>query len=469
MTSGGGWRPPPAGPAPSDELSSGDGEREGPRRLANPWVVRGIGLLALAVVVVLVGPGLVSSSERPRPPDRNPRPTTSQRVTSTPTPTPRPAAALAWKARGDLADDRAFTSAVLERVGRDRVGASKVLLAATLPEGSRAAVVAVQPQELGIDVGPGVEVMGVYVAPGSSVDRATVALTGGISGADELGGWAGHGTDGHVYALVVGRPAPFSLRVSGRLDWHPDGTATRRWRGVDSRDGAVVVDLGTRVDPLVVARPEALGPTFPLQLQVDGCCDLTQPTEPIQVEGVDAGSYRGPAPEDLSQAVFDVTRGVLDTDAVSAHVVWSGRLSNAERATLVVVRRRDGPTFQTLLAENGDPSTSEGVSTWAQGLRPVPWADADRMPWLADPGGGPTGRVSLISPSGRGTAVVAEAGRDPVTVRLDATGVALLPAGLGNPYGGSPIVVTVRSPSGRVVVQTALSPQQLEDPFLTGP
>ena len=467
MTSGGGWRPPPAGPAPSDELSSGDGEREG--LLANPWVVRGIGLLALAVGVVLVGPGLVSSSERPRPPDRNARPTASQRVTPTPTPTPRPAVALSWRARGDLADDRAFTAAVLERVGRDRVGASTVLLAATLPEGSRVAVVAVQPQELGIDVGSGVELVGVHVAPDAAIGQAAVVQTGGISGADELGGWAGHGTDGHVYALVVGRPEPFSLRVSGRLDWHPDGTATRRWRGVDSRDGAVVVDLGTRVDPLVVARREVLGLTYPLQLQVDGCCDRAQPTRPIVVAGVDAPSYRGPAPDGLPQAVFDVTRGVLDPDAVSAQVVWSGRLSNAERATLVVVRRRDGPTFQTLLAENGDPSTAEGVGTWAQGLRPVPWADADRTPWLSDPGGGPTGRISLISPSGRGTAVVAEAGRDPVTVRLDATGVALLPPGVGNPYEGTATVVTVRAPSGRVVVKSAFSPQQLEDPFLTGP
>lgn len=453
---------------PYDELSSGPDGPRGGRFSRSPWLARGVGLLALAVGAVVLGPGLVSSSQRsPRADGRGPGPTATASA-PTPSPSRRPGVATVWRVRGNLAADRSFAQAAMARVGRERPGAGKVLYAATLPDGGRVAVLAVRPQDLGIDVGSALEVMSLHVPPRVPVEDGDVTQSGGIASPDDLAGWAGHGTDGHVYVVVLGRPAPLTARVSGRIDYHPDGSATRRWREVGARDGSALVDLGTRTDRLVVVGPASVGASPPVLLEVDGWGGGRQPAPDVVVQGVRAASYRGPSQDGLARALTDVSTEVLDLARTDVRVVWSGRLSPQRRAALVVLRRPDGPTFQAFAVEDDTTTASDGgVGVWLQGPRSVPWSDATRVPWLFS-SGEPGQDVLLVNPSGRGTASVVSAGQPPAVVHLDARGLARLPAGVGDPFGDIDTVVTVRSPSGRLVSKTQFERQQLADPYLTG-
>ncbi|HSR26476.1 MAG TPA: hypothetical protein VLW53_23185, partial [Candidatus Eisenbacteria bacterium] len=364
--------------------------------------------------------------------------------------------------------DRSFAQAAMARVGRERPGAGKVLYAATLPDGGRVAVLAVRPQDLGIDVGSALEVMSLHVPPRVPVEDGDVTQSGGIAAPDDLAGWAGHGADGHVYVVVLGRPAPLTARLSGRIDDHPDGSATRRWRAVAARDGSTLLDLGTRTDRVVVVGPPPAGHRSPLLLEVDGWGGRGPAETTAVVKGVRAASYHGPSPAGLARALTDVSTDVLDPARADVRVVWSGRLSPQRRAALVVLRRPDGPTHQAFAVEDDTTTASDGgVGVWLQGPRSVPWSGATRAPWLfssGDPGEG----VLLVNPSGRAAASVVTAGQKPVLVHLDARGTALLPAGVGDPFGARRTVVTVRSPSGRVVSTAAFDGQQFADPYLTG-
>lgn len=457
-----------------DELSSGPDESGRERARRSPWLKRGLGLLALALGALVLGPRLVSSSEHvPQPTGQALRPAATDFPTQTAA--QPPAVASLWRARGNLAGDRSFALAALGRIGRERPGPRKVLYAATLPDGGRVAILAVRPQNLGLDVGPAVEVMSLHVPPRVPVEAGEVTQSGGIAGPDDLAGWAGHGSDGHVYVVVLGRPAPLTAQVSGRIDYHPDGSATRRWRVVAARDGSTLVDLGTRTDRLVVVRPPragarspSAGARSPLLLEVDGWGGSRPPDTAATVKGVRAATYGGPSPAGLARALTDVSTDVLDPASADLRVVWSGRLSPQRRAALVVLRRPDGPTFQAFAVEDDTTTASDGgVGVWLQGPRSVPWSGATRAPWLfssGDPGAG----VLLVNPSGRATASVATAGRPAVLVHLDARGLALLPPGVGDPFGGRETVVTVRSPSGRVVSTAEFDRQQFADPYLTG-
>ena len=446
-----------------DELSSEPDGGTVPAGIGPRWVRRG---LAAAVVVALAGafgPNLVDGGDDPERP--RPEPSASRQPLVEATSTPPPLSPLVWTVRGDLAGDSGFAAAALAAAREQAPAAEKVLYAATLPDGSRLALVAVSDRPSSGSAFRGAGMQALHVPLGAAPAAGRISFAGSVASPDDLAGWAGHGRGGEVFAVLLGRPVPLEAQVSSAILYTKVGTASRSWQPVSSRDGSAIVRLGRDTDPLVVARTPYGEDTFPLLMTVDG--DLTEAARDgvaamVTVEGLDT-SYRGPPRRALLRAVVDGTWVLFDPRRAEVQVLWSGPVGGGQRGALLRMRRPDGATFQLFALQD------EGGGTFAQGLRHVPWADGDVVPWVLETGQ-PGTPLLLINPAGAGTALVRRSrGEDPLRLRIGRNGL----ANLGGDQGAamrrfSGASLTVLSPSGRVLVETDWAEFGQSDPFVVG-
>ncbi len=444
-----------------DELSSAHERDTSPQQGGRSALLRR-GLAALVVVALggltvanLLGDGDV--------PERAPvRPTPSQQPTHEVTPTSQPLSALRWTVRGDLADDAEFTGAVLDVARANNPATEKVLYAATLPDRSRLALLGDGYEDA---AGLGFQPAGVtafHVPAGSSPAAGRLSFAGEVTDPDSLVGWAGRSRGGDVYVVLLGRPAPLAARLSSAIDYTSDGGARRGWQPVRGRDGSAIVELGNDTDPLVVAWTTYGETTSPLLMSVGG--DITPKARhdvaaSLHIDGLD-GAYRGPDRAELRSAVVDGSWAVLDPRRADIRVLWSGVVVGRSRGALLLLRRPDGPTFQLFVQ-------GEGGAVSAQGIRHLPWADADVTPWIVRTGE-PGAPLRVVNPSGAGTATIAPAGgEEPVRLRIGRSGLAEIAAEssfLARTLPGA--VITVRSPSGRQVVETEWTGEDELDPYV---
>ena len=446
-----------------DELSSERDRGTVPASSGSPWVRRGLAAAVVVALAAVVGPNLVAGGDAPERP--RPEPSASREPLVEATPAPRPLSPLLWPVRGDLAGDSRFAAAALAAARERTRAAEKVLYAATLPDGSRLALVAASDQPASGYAYRGAAVQALHVPVGAEPAASRHSFAGSVASPDDLAGWAGHGRGGEVFAVLLGRPVPLEAQVSSAILYTKVGTASRSWQSVSSRDGSAIVRLGRDTDPLVVARTPYGENTYPLLMTVDG--DLTEAARDavaarVTVEGLD-GSYRGPPSAALLRAVVDGTWVLFDPRRADVRVVWSGLVGGGQRGALLRMRRPDGATFQLFALQD------EGGGTFAQGLRHVPWADGDVVPWVLETGqtGAP---LLLVNPSGAGTALVSRLrGEEPLRVRIGRNGL----ANLGGDQGVamrrlSGAALTVLSPSGRELVETEWAEFGESDPFVVG-
>jgi len=460
---------------PEDVLgSSRDDNEPGQRaRLPRRWRV----LLVVAVVLAagaLLGPDLLSSPGVDDADEAGDR-----RASSPPSRAPQPVVpgplAEDLPVRGDLADDQSFVDAALRRVRAGHPDADRVLYAATLPDGGRVAFVGRDRDEP-----EGIRALDVYalkVPPGAPIEAGEITVIGrGLIETTSLLGWAGRGGDGVVYAVILGPPGGFVGQVSERVDYRPDGTGSRQWRDVRaSGDGSVTVDLGTRTDPVVVARSTTGPADYPALISVDGRSEGMD--RAVTIQGADDARYRGPEMARLVDAVLNNCRALLDVAAADIRVIWSGDLDPAQPAALLRIRRPDGPAFQLLVSQateaelaeiDGGETQVDAVEPFAHGPLSVPWEAADVIPWLLFESGDPSRPPLLINPSGAGTAAVSYPDEPPRRVTFGPDGRA--PLGVGAPSAPNLYLATVevRSPAGELVVKARLTTVSNEDPLVLG-
>ena len=445
-----------------DELTS---ERDGPAprmQSRSVWLRRGLAGAVLVAVGALVGPNLLSRGDEPKPP--RPEPTTSPAPTPQPTPSEHPLSALNWTVRGDLAGDTAFVAAALVAAQASDPAAEKVMYAATLPDGSRIALVGAGDHEATGLAFRGANVQALHVPAGAAPSAGLISFAGGIAVPDGLAGWAGRsGPGGAVVAVILGRPVPLDVRLSVAIDYSADGRSDRSWQPVSGRDGSAIVALGRKTDPVLVARTNADDSVDPLLMDVDGATALIESNREalatkVRIAGL-GGSYRGPQERALRLGVVDGMWELLDPKDAQVRVVWSGGMGGRKRGALLVVRRGDGPTFQLFVMQFG------AGRVYPQGVRHVPWAHADLLPWITQTGE-PGTPLFLVNPRGGGTVVLEPAGAPRRRVVIGADGLANLgddQAVASTQLSGS--TVTVLSTSGRTVATIDWPNEGDFDPF----
>jgi hypothetical protein len=304
-----------------------------------------------------------------------------------------------------------------------------------------------------------------HVPPGAEAATATPVPAGRLIDDVDVTGWAGRGTRGRIFAAVLGRPTSLSLEASPLIHYHRTGGASRRWRAVSAADGSAVVDLGQRSDQIVVVRSSLQSRTYPLVLPVDHDPRASVATSvPVpdtsRVRGLRSPDYRGPHPERVVQAVAEGHEHRFDPATADLRIIWSGEVAPGRRAAVVRARRTDGPVFQLLVADRG-----RGVAS--HGPRHVPWDTSDVTPWLFVQGD-PEQPALLLSPSGRGTAVLTEAGAPQRRVTIGADGVGVF-AGTkqGQMFTGlSSARLAVLSPEGEILVSSSLPSLGIDDVFV---
>lgn len=443
--------------ANADELASGPDTPAGRRSVpTNVW--RAAGFIGVLVIVAVVGPGLLSSSNAPTPAPDSPPSLPPIELQSQ---EPRAPAPLDWAVRGDLADDKAFVEAALARVKQQDVAATKVLLAATLPDGARIAFVALARSDPVSDLGRGVHMRALHVPKGERVGDAVPTPLGRLLDPTDLTGWAGRSASGRVSLVVLSEPRPLALEASPLIHYHRNGGATRRWVPVSGDDGWVLVDLGRRTDQVVAVRHAALqARTYPLVLTVAGdprARSRVPAPEPSQVRGLLSSSYRGPAPWLVVQALATGHEHRFRPTDADLRVIWSGEVEPGRRAAVIRARRNDGPVFQLLVT-----TSKGGVTSFAP--RHVRWSDGDLIPWLFVQGD-PSASVLLLNPSGRGTAVLSEAGSPSRTIPIGADGIGEI-AGTrqGQMYTSlSSARLAILSPGGEMLVSSSLPELGVDD------
>jgi hypothetical protein len=430
----------------SDQLTSGP-ERSSARR--SPWVLRVAGLLAVGVVAVTAGPGLLSSPDAGQPhPADSPAPAASEVPMRGPN-DPHNNPLRGWASRGpDLGTP--FVTAALARMRVEGRHVSRVLWAGSLDGKDHVVVVSylMAPVQRAAD---DLEVGALVVHRESQLATAHSVTIGYVGQPEGLVAMAVHGDDDHTRLLVLSYPAPRKVQVSTVVDYHPDGDITRRWRDGSLAGGVLVTDLGRAVDPTLVVRPKDLSSqTDPILVDVQGLPVAPRAGE-LAISGARSPSYAGPAVGVLVDTLGDALRSYADLRNADVRVVWSGRVVVGRkpsgqparmRAALLVVRRRDGATFQVFVsARSGD---LRGDST----VHPVRWSDADRLPYALNM----PGYFLLISPGGPGSATLRPTvGPRRITVRLDGNGVGTVHSQYPDGAG-----VVVRDPAGRTTLRATL-------------
>ncbi len=354
------------GPRPvEDQLVGGaDGRAPAGRRRLG-WVVAA---LVAGTVLVVARPELALHGSPVEPP--GPVPTRGV----DPAPLRDGIRTVTWEERGDLSGDRAYVSASVRRIRQDSPNVARILFAGTLPDGSRLTLSGTDVSDDGVAT----VVHAMLAAPGIAPQDASVAEVTALTNPQQVLGWAAPGVDGRTYGVVLARPGPVLLEVSPSVRFRPDGTATRRWNPVRSRDGTAVVDLGERVDPVVAVRASGLG-VYPVVTVVRVAApDGALPPRSVAVGGVDDPSYAGPAQPLLLQGLRQGLEGLVDLDTADLRVLWSGAPWRARRLALVLATRPDGVRLRALVGQAGS-------LVFPAGVRALPTGAPDTAPWLLEP------------------------------------------------------------------------------------
>ena len=388
--------------------------------------------------------------------------TSSQQPTHEVTPTSQPLSALRWTVRGDLADDAEFTAAVLDVARANNPATEKVLYAATLPDRSRL------PLCWGTATrtlpGPGFEPAGVtafHVPAGSSPAAGRLSFAGEVTDPDSLVGWAGRSRGGDVYVVLLGRPAPLAARLSSAIDYTSDG-------GAGAAGSRSAVETGRRSSSSATtptrsswrgrrtARPRPRcscpsGATSRRSARHDVAASL-------HIDGLD-GAYGGPDRTELRNAVVDGSWAVLDPRRADIRVLWSGVVVGRSRGALLAPAGRARPSSSSSRARAGRSPCK--ASATCRGRTPTSPRGSSGP---AEPGA----PLRVVNPSGAGSATIAPAGgEEPVRLRIGRSGLAEIAAEssfLARTLPGA--VITVRSPSGRQVVETEWTGEDELDPYV---
>ena len=435
------------GAGAADLLSGGSGD-DTPHRARPPWLPW-VSAAAVVAGLVVASPDLSLSGDRP-----------GGAPSSRDTPgTQRPVArhsldGVGWPARGDLAGDEEFMAGALARVRLDRPDATRVYYAGRLTDGSRIMLA-------GSDVRRGVvatSVHALHVPPQVPLVGGQVSEAVALVDPQQVLAWAVRGADDRVRVVVLTRPSPVRFELSGRVDFHRvDGSPSRRWISVAARDGVVVADLGTDVDPIVAVR--ASGPAvFSLPLVVRVVTEF--PADPIiAVSGTGDEGYRGPDARRLSRALRAQAGSVVDLRTASASVLWSGSWLR-RRLALVLLERPDGTRFQALVGQEMDREFPAGV-------RALPAGAPDRLPWLLEPFSAQDPTL-LLCPTGDGTLLYRRDGQPTRTMQIGADGVVSLVDPGPSPPSASGAEVTLLDTTGRVLLTTLLPKPGFDNPLAMG-
>jgi hypothetical protein len=400
-------------------------------------------VLVAAGAVVAAGPDLSLHSERPPPP----APSASREV-------PRPALdgldGIAWKPRGDLVKDREFVSAAMRRVREERPAATRLYFAGHLPDGSRLVLA-------GTDVQRGIvatSVHALFVPGGVPVVGAQVSEATALTAPQQVLAWAAEGSGGDVVAVAMTRPGPARFEVSARVEFGTNGRPGRTWVPLVSEEGYAVANLGPDADPIVTVRAQGPGVfTLPLLVRV---LPRVPGAPVVLVNGVSADGYRGPDPLAVSRALRAGVGSLVDLGGAELRVLWSGVPWKQRRLALVLVTRADGQRFQALVGQQGDVDFPAGV-------RALPPAADERLPWLLEPFS-PSDPTLLLCPTGSGSLEYRRPGRS-VRVLPVRDGVAALVEPGPSPPSASGADVTLRDPAGRVLLRTTLPQAGFDDPL----
>lgn len=424
-----------------DELLAGSPEVERRRRTVL-WVA---GLVAAGVALAVVRPDVELLGDRPDPEaSRGP-----SRAAAPPAPVSRDG--IDWAPRGDLVDDDAFVSMALGRVRESRTEATRLFFAGSLPDGSRLVIA-------GTDVNRGIVATSVHalrVPRGVPVGRAEVTEGVALTDPQAVLAWAAHAEDGTVYAVAMARPGPARFGVSPRVEFTSDGSPRRAWSLHYAEDGVVVADLGRDADPMVAVRAQGPGVfSVPLLVRV---VTGTRGSQVLTVRGTDAATYRGPDPAQLSRALRAGLGSVVHLEAVPRTVIWSGVPWKERRLALVLVTRPDGRRFQALVGQQGSQAFTAGVRALPTGAEPT-------VPWLLEPFSTQDPTL-LLCPTGPGSLLYERDGQADLRIPVKDDGVAALVApGPTAPSAGG-ARVTLRDPSGRLLLSTVLPEPGFDDPL----
>jgi hypothetical protein len=364
-------------------------------------------------------------------------------------------AAVLWDARGDLVHDPAFVDAAVDRLRHERSGVARVFYAGWLPDGSRL-VLAGTDVERGM---VGTAVHALLVAPGQEVSTAPVTEVAPLTDDQEVLVWAGRVSDDHVYAVALSRPGPVRFDVSPRVVFDDDGAPLRTWISERSEDGQVLLDLGSRVDPVLAVQATGAG-VFPI-VQVTRVADPQRVTGPAPViVGVDAPSYQGPDPTLLVRGLRQAVAPLFDLSTTSARVLWSGAPWKLRRLALVLLTRPDGLRMQVLVGQQGDREFPGGLRVLAGAPHPEP----DDTPWLMEPLS-PEDPTFLLCPTGPGTLLYDRPGRPVQRLTVQAGGAVVLVEPGPRAPSARGAHIRLLDPHGHLVVDTELPGADLDDPL----
>lgn len=425
-----------------DELAAGDVDAPAPRRWVRGLLVAGAAVLGL----VLLGPDLTFQPRPDGPPAGTPTPRGSLAATSS-------LDGVAWPPRGDLVSDREFVLAALRRIREERLEAGRLYFAGRLSDGSRLVLA-------GTDVNRGVvatSVHALYVPAGASLSAARVTEATALVDPAQVLAWAARGADGSVRAVVLTRPGPVRFQLSPGVQFRrSDGVSVRRWVPVRAEDGIVVADLGTQVDPVISVRAEGPG-VFLLPLVVGVSPQVWSRPGLLRVTGTDDPGYAGPDPVRLSEALRHQAGLVADLDESRLRVLWSGAPWQRNRLALVLITRPDGQRLQALVGQQGRSAFPAGVRALASGA-------PSRLPWLLEPFSAQDPTLLLL-PTGAGTVAYRPVGGPARVFEVGRDGVLPLAEPAPSPPRANGAEVTVRDPSGRVLLTTTLPVPGFDDPL----
>lgn len=426
----------------ADELAAGADDEPDPRRSRLGWLVA---LLVGALAVAFFRPDLALHAA-------NPAGRRGSAPTHLPTRSDRPLSPVAWDTRGDLASDRAFVSAAVARIRRDRPDVARVFFAGRLPDGSRLVLA-------GTDVDRGMVATAVHallVEQGSTPDQSQVTDVAPLTDPQQVLAWASRGGGGRVFAVALSRPGPVRFELSASVVFRADGTPRRLWTPVYTEDGVVVADLGTEADPVITVRATGSG-VFPVPEVVKVASVLPPVSVSLTIGGVDRPDYRGPEPALLSRGLELAAGSLANLWISGSEVVWSGAPWAGRKLALVRVTRPDGVRLQALVGE-------QDGKVFAAGVRALPRDAPQELPWLLEPFS-PQDPTYLLCPSGAGTLVYRRGKRPPLRIRVPADGaLALIAPGPTAPSAGG-ARVTLLDPAGRLILRTTLPRTGFDDPL----
>ena len=241
-----------------------------------------------------------------------------------------------------------------------------------------------------------------WCRPAWPVNDAPVTEVSPLTDPQQVLAWAGRGSTGHVYAVVLSRPGPVRFELSPAVPLRrerraatgsgpPSTPRTASWWSTSAA-------TSTRSSRCAPAGPGSS--RSPELVRVAGVAGSSPvPPRPVlQVKGSRPRATTGPDPELLVAGLREsaVARSPSWVTA-RLRVLWSGAPWKQRRLALVLVTRPDG----TAAAGAGRPA---GDTEFPAGVRALPVGAPDVTPWLLEPFT-PQDPTFVLCPTGAGTLV----------------------------------------------------------------